>query len=321
MDTAHPLPNLIDRYHHYQQAVGRAEGTIKRYGFTFTLFQRFLAESGIEATGAALTSQTMERFSRWLWKTPTNPQHGSTQRSASGIHAHLRDMRAFTRWLYEEELLGREVRITMAKLPKRLFRILTEEEMARVWQSTYLTGTSSRAIRNRALIAFMLDTGLRREEVASVTLSSLNLTARTVTVIGKGNKERRVFFSTTVRELLNEFLAIRGLDDEPLFHLNADGIRTTFRRIQLDVGLEKFSPHVLRHQFATQMLRSTKNLEYVRLLLGHEDYTTTKRYLALTDEDLQEAHEEASPFTSLLGSMDAPSRPKRRVRYSSKSMR
>jgi site-specific recombinase XerD len=206
----------------------------------------------------------------------------------------------------------------MPKLPKRLVRVLDDTELQKVWQSKYLVGSSPLAIRNRAMLALMLDTGLRREEVATITLDNLSMERRTVTVIGKGNKERRVFFSLRVRELLKEFLAIRGVDDEPLFHLNAGGIRTQFRRIKEELGMDHFHPHLLRHQFATQMLRETKNMEYVRLLLGHEDYNTTKRYLQLTDEDLQEAHESGSPFDNLVG-QEEPTPIKRRQRYSAKA--
>lgn len=319
MEQTHQLHDLINRFATYQQAVGRAVGTRERYRFTFLLFERFLDQEQIPPDSRCLSTPIMERFAMYLRDTPTNPQHGNTKREESGIHAHLRDMRAFTRWLYKTELLDWSVEFPMPKLPRRLFRILTDEELERMWQSKYLTGTSHRSIRNRAMIALMLDTGLRREEVASLRLANVSIERRTVTVIGKGNKERRVFFSPSVKDRLREFLAIRGIDNEPLFHLNADGIRTTFRRIQQDTGLDAFHPHMLRHQFATMMLRQTKSMEYVRLLLGHEDYNTTKRYLSLTDEDLQEAHEAASPFDSLMRKTAKEPIPlPRRHRYSSK---
>jgi site-specific recombinase XerD len=300
MDTKESLHSLVARFERHQSAVGRAEGTRDRYRYTFLLFERFCDATEIPFESEALSSAVMDRFAIWLRETPIREQKGTTKREASGIHAHLRDMRAFTRWLRSNELLAKDVAFPLPKIPKRLFRILTEEELRRMWASKYLTGDSPLAIRNRALVAFMLDTGLRREEVASLTLKDLSLERRVATVIGKGDKERRVFFSSRVRSYLREFLAIRGVDDEPLFHLGAGGIRSTFRRIKEETGLEQFHPHLLRHQFATTMLRETRNMEYVRLLLGHEDYNTTKRYLSLTDEDLQEAHDEGSPFNKLI---------------------
>jgi site-specific recombinase XerD len=316
MDT--PLAQLIDRFSQYQTAAGRARGTIQRYQITFRLFTRFLSATDRPESRASLTGETMQAFALHLRDTPIHPQHGTTRRAEAGIHAHLRDLRAFTRWLNQAGLLDEVIRYPMPKLPRRLFRILTDDEMARLWQSKYLTGSGALSVRNRAMLALMLDTGLRREEVASLTLESINLNSRRLTVIGKGNKERQMVFSPTVRDMVREFLSIRGVDDEPLFHLTANGIKTMFRRIQLDVGLEKFHPHQCRHQFATTMLRRGEHLEVIGVMLGHDDYNTTRRYLSIDDTDIARAHEAASPFDTMMGQTapPAPSRP--RQRYSNR---
>lgn len=321
METVQPLRVLIDRFHQHQAAVGRTKGTVERYGYSFLLFERYLAATEIKADSDALTSPIIEGFALWLRDTPVSPQHGTTRRAESGIHAHLRDLRAFCNWLQREEFLEHSVRFPMPRIPRRLFRILTDEELQRVWGSQYLTGTSSRSIRNRAMISLMLDTGLRREEVAGLTLDSISLERRRLTVIGKGNKKRQMVFSPAVRDRLKQFLAIRGIDSEPLFHLTADGIRTTFRRIQQDAGLEKFHPHQLRHQFATAMLREGIQLEVIGVMLGHEDYNTTRQYVSLDDNDIALAHAKASPFEALMLKVDqGDDLPRRRTRYSSKQI-
>lgn len=317
---ARPLDDLVIRFATYQSAVGRAAGTRERYGYTFVLFRRFLEDAEMPPTSRSLTTEAMEGFAIWLRETPVNPQHGNTRRAESTTHAHLRDMRAFTRWLVRTDLLPKDLHFPMPTVPRRLFRVLTDAELERMWNSAYLTGSSPRSIRNRAMVALMLDTGLRREEVARLTLDGVSLAGRMVTVIGKGNKERRVPFSTGVRDYLKEFLAIRGIDHEPLFHLHADGIRTTFRRIQLETGLEKFHPHQLRHQCATMMLRKGTHPEMLSMMLGHEDYNTTRRYLTTRDEDLQEAHEGASPFETFMEDRQVPEPIQRRRRYSSKGV-
>lgn len=321
MDDSYPLDDLIARFAHHQRAMGRAPGTIARYQYSFQLFSRFLEAEGLDRTSLVQVTSVMECFALWLRTSPAKPQHGKTTREESSIHAHLRDLRAFTRWLNRQELLSREVHYPMPKIPKRLFRILTDDELQRVWASRYLTGNGGLSIRNRALIALMLDTGLRREEVASLTLDSISLERKRLTVVGKGNKERQMVFSTAVRDRLKEFLAIRGIDDAPLFHLSAHGIRSTFRRIQQDVGLEKFHPHQLRHQFATAMLREGISLEVIGVMLGHDDYNTTRRYVSLDETDITLAHEQASPFESLMQRVGVPLEPpKRRRRYSAKAI-
>jgi hypothetical protein len=104
MDTFH-LDELIERFRHYQAAVGRATGTQARYHYTFLLFGRSLEAEGLPRTNAVLSTEVMERFARWLRVTPAKPQHGQAQRSESGIHAHLRDLRAFCKWLLDQDLL------------------------------------------------------------------------------------------------------------------------------------------------------------------------------------------------------------------------
>lgn len=90
---------LIDKFRIHQDGIGRADGTVERYRNTFLLFTRYLESEGLEATRDCLKSETMNRFASWMRATPANEHHGAAQRAESGIHAHLRDPRAFTRWL------------------------------------------------------------------------------------------------------------------------------------------------------------------------------------------------------------------------------
>jgi site-specific recombinase XerD len=83
----------------------------------------------------------------------------------------LKDLRALVRWLYKEDLLPELIEVPVPKLPQHYFPVLTQDEMTRVWQSSYLRGRSSMAIRNRAVLGLMLDTGIRRAEVCGLALS------------------------------------------------------------------------------------------------------------------------------------------------------
>src|SRR5215207_338175 len=121
-------------------------------------------------------------------------------------------------------------------------------------------------------------------------------------------------FRPAVRDYLKAFLAIRGIDSEPLFHLSSAGIGTTFRRIQVQLGLKKFHPHQLRHQFATSMLRDGVSLELIGVMLGHEDYNTTRRYISLDESDIQGVHNAASSFEALANRLQQTPA-KRRPRY------
>jgi len=222
-------------------------------------------------------------------------------------------MRAFLRWLNNEGLLERSVNVPVPRLPQTLFPILTDAELAQIWSSRYLRGRSPLATRNRALLGLMLDTGLRRAEVESLTLAALTVEDGLLTVTGKGNKQRRVPFSSSVAHLLAEWVRLRGNEPGSLFWLKAAGIRMVFRRIQEDLGLEIFHPHQLRHQAATMMVRNNSDLETVRRILGHSDISTTARYLSMTDADLRAKHAAASPYDSFMKASETivPARRKR----------
>ncbi|MGI8482658.1 MAG: tyrosine-type recombinase/integrase, partial [Thermomicrobiales bacterium] len=200
------------------------------------------------------------------------------------------------------------------------FPILTNQDLERVWTSRYLTGKSLMATRNRALVGLMLDTGLRRAEVANVTLQCLDLADCLLTVTGKGDKQRRVPFSSGVRALLELWLDVRGSEPGRLFWLAPQSIKTIFRRIKDELGLEIFHPHQLRHQAATMMVRNNADVASVQRILGHSDISTTLKYRAMSDEDRRAKHAAASPYDSLMKANETIA-PVRRKRLSLKEQR
>lgn len=315
MEPATPLDDLEARYVAHHRALGHSQATINRYQATFSLYHRFLADASLRQDSQSLTTEAVKRFAIWLRETPIRPIRGSTVRSPVGVHCSLKDMRAFTRWLVAEEVLDQPLKIRMPRLPQTLFPILTDEELGRVWKSRYLTGRSSMATRNRALLGLMLDTGLRRTEVSSLNVKDLELADCLLTVTGKGNKQRRVPFSTSVRVLLEEWLHVRGNEESSVFWLSSNGVRTVFRRIGDDVGLARFFPHQMRHQAASMMVRNNADLESVRRILGHSDLSTTAQYLSLSDADLRAKHAAASPFDALMRDHQEE-RPRKRKRLS-----
>lgn len=300
MEPTVPLQEWIETYLGHHEALNHSPKTITHYQNTFKLFCRYLDECGMPADSRCLTTSTMHHFARWLRDTPIKERRGRTERTPVGVFGILKDLRAFTRWLHAEQLLERPVNIPMPRLPQTLFPILSDTELEHIWTSRYLNGRSPLATRNRALLGLMLDTGLRRAEVASLMLSSIDLHDCLLTVMGKGSKQRRVPFSSGVKQLLESWLTIRGDEPGSLFWLKAAGIRMVFRRIEEELELPAFHPHLLRHQAATMLVRNNADLESVRRILGHADLATTAKYLSMSDEDLRTKHAAASPYESLM---------------------
>jgi site-specific recombinase XerD len=288
----------------HHEALGRSPKTISHYHDSFALLNRYLAEHEHAADTSSLTSPILQRFAAWLREEPTKGWRGSTKRSPTGVHGVLKDVKAFVRWLAAEELIMHSVTVPVPTLPQMLFPILTDEEIDRGWRSQHLTFPGDLGKRNRALLALMFDTGLRRAEVTGLEVADIDLENQLLRVVGKGNKERRVPFSTGVTLLLQEWLTARGNEPGSVFLLKPAGLRMLFDRIKEDAGLALFHPHQLRHQSATMMVRANADLHAVKRILGHSHISVTERYLSLSDDDLRAKHAVASPFEKIRAQLE-----------------
>lgn len=155
--------------------------------------------------------------------------------------------------------------------------------------------------RNIALIELLASTGCRNDEVRKITIKDVNLSERSIIVNGKGNKERKVFFSPEALEAMRTYIQVRGFGANPSHPLfcrhdkgvgkNVKGITTTtirdiVRVVAKIAGVKPFSPHYFRHAFAIKLLRETKDLTSVQDLLGHDDPASTRIYAKIYKEDL-----------------------------------
>ncbi len=154
-----------------------------------------------------------------------------------------------------------------------------------------------RQARDRALIYLLLDTGLRVSEAAALRVGDVDVEGRRVRVRGKGGKTRPRFVPAETRDLLGKQMGTRGLG-EPLFP-TAAGTALTDRQIRRLLtrwaalaGIARpVHPHLLRHTFATSLLKKTGNLRLVQRALDHESPTTTAIYAHVADDELQTAIE------------------------------
>ena len=195
------------------------------------------------------------------------------------------------------------------ELPRRrrtLPRTLSPAEAERLVEAA--SGTSPRALRDRALVELLYGAGLRVSEAVGLDKGSVDLDARLVRCIGKGSKERIVPIGRQAVTALRRYLA-RGrpfLDTRhrPELFLNAKGGGLTragafliLRRLAAKAGLEpeRVHPHLLRHSFATHLLEGGADLRSVQEMLGHADLTTTELYTHVSDRRRRELYFQAHP--------------------------
>jgi site-specific recombinase XerD len=152
--------------------------------------------------------------------------------------------------------------------------------------------------RNLAIMHLLRHTGVGVGELCNLRLSDIRISERkgSVLVRGKGDKERTVALNHDVREAVEAYLAVRpAAADDHLFlgqrgePLQTDGVQLIVRKLAKRAGLEKVTPHVLRHSFAKHVLDAGEDLATVSRLLGHERLETTAIYTEPTAADLEEA--------------------------------
>jgi len=228
----------------------------------------------------------------------------------SSIQRRLSALRSCYRFLFKRGLVDRDPvhNLTAPKRERPLPAFIREEEMDRLLDTDGMFADTFEGRRDKLIISMFYETGLRLSELVGLNLKDINLTAQSVKVLGKGNKERIVPFGDGLLHLINIYIGERAgiqvqeTDREALFvsakgkRLTGSSVRTMVRR-QLGLVTEqrKRSPHVLRHTFATTMLNHEANLESVKELLGHEKLQTTEIYTHTTFEELKKVYSEAHP--------------------------
>jgi len=173
-----------------------------------------------------------------------------------------RGLRSFSSWAFEEGYLDEHVmqRLKLPPLPKTQPEPLTEDETRRV-PTMSLYRTLERQ-RNFSIMMMFFDTGLRLSERINLKLSDIDMALGEMTVLGKGNKERKVPIGSQAKKALIDYLSKerpqpKSLVDEDRVCLTADGtpisqavVEKVFQRVRLAAGVPRLHPHVCRHTFA-----------------------------------------------------------------------
>lgn len=219
----------------------------------------------------------------------------------------LSAVRSLFTYLVREKIVtqdpSREIR--RPRLGRRLPRTLAPAEVVQLVQ---VDGDQPLALRNSAMIELMYACGMRVSEVVSLKMIQLNLEGGYVTVMGKGRKERVIPVGSYARERVVAYIQdarpqILGRRLSPyLFVTRAGGAMTRqgfwhlLKRRGLAAGVATtFSPHTLRHAFATHLLEGGADLRAVQMMLGHADIGTTEIYTHVARDRLRDVHRKFHP--------------------------
>ncbi|MDR2048390.1 MAG: tyrosine-type recombinase/integrase [Treponema sp.] len=310
-------------YLSYLKAVKGVSGrTLAAYGKDLERFASYCENSGFVPETA--TAAGVERFIADL---------SAEGIAAVSVNRALSSVRGFYRWLIR---FGRRkddpsVNIKNLKTPKALPAFLWEREMAAFAELPEKEGILW-PVRDKALILTMYSAGLRISELVSLAMPDIDPLFSGARVLGKGGKERFVFFSDEAAGAIKEYLPARAArlrlwtekkdagapggkgkpgkvqSTDKLFisrrgsAISVSGVRWIISRYGDRSGLDKHvHPHALRHSFATHLVNSGCDVRIVQEMLGHASISTTQRYTHVDMEHLRQAYMKAHPHAHTAG--------------------
>lgn len=217
---------------------------------------------------------------------------------ANSVNAIISCLKSFFGWLMTEEYIYKNpmLKIKTTKIPKRLRHAMTDEEVELLRQAC-------KTIREKALIEFLISSGCRLSEVVNIDKEDINWNERSLNVIGKGNKERKVYFSVKAKILLKKYIASRNDICPALFvscrnphgRLGGRAIEREIQKIAKRAEFDKsVYPHLFRHSFATHSINSGMPIHVLQHIMGHESTATTEIYAELSDENIMHEYKRIS---------------------------
>ena len=260
---------------------GKSYETMKNYYYTLKAFSKIIIKP-VNAIDLQDLRMYVAQF--------------SNNHSKSTVNTLTSNLKSFFKWLAAEEYIAKNpaVRLKQIKLPKRLRKSLTADELERLRDVCKTT-------RERALLEFIFSTGCRVGEVNKVNISDIDISNNSLRIIGKGDKERFVYFSPKARLYLQKYLLERKGENESLFvttryphaRLGRRSIEKEISNIAKRAGFDKsVFPHLLRHTMATLGMKSGASIITIQHLLGHTVPATTQIYAELSTESIKHEYDQ-----------------------------
>jgi integrase/recombinase XerD len=278
-----------------------------------------MVERGLAANTMMAYRRDLERLGGWL----AERERDLLTADRESLSGHLRDLRRHglsprsvgralvaVRGFYADLVsLGERgdnpaANLTAPRLLKKLPRVLSEGDVEALLEAPELA--TPLGVRDKAMLELLYATGLRVSELVGLEISQLNLEGGFLVAYGKGSKERIVPVGDTAEAWVRRYLS----DVRPVLvrgrHLGVfvsrrgtvmtrQGFWKILRAYGLAAGIERLSPHMLRHSFATHLLEHGADLRAVQMMLGHADISTTQIYTHIHQQRLRSLYDRYHP--------------------------
>lgn len=205
-----------------------------------------------------------------------------------------RNISSFFTWLEEEDYILKSPmrRIHKIKAKQTVKETISDEGIEKLRDACQNK-------RDLAIIDLLYSTGMRVGELVKLNRDDINFEQRECVVVGKGEKERRVYFDAKSKIHLQEYLAGRTDDNEALFvtldapfdRLKISGVEIRLRELGRKLNMEKIHPHIFRRTMATRAIDRGMPIEQVQKILGHSQIDTTMQYAIVNQSNVKASHQ------------------------------
>lgn len=272
----------VDLFISARKLEGIGEGTLNGYKHLLRSFHDFTKKSTVSIT----TNDVRLYLSSF------------ENNNLSTIGKKLSMINTFFEWLVTEEIIFRNParKIKQVKTPKRLPKAITEEDLEKIRDNCSDS-------RERALIETLYSTGCRLSEIANMKIEQIDYINNSILVIGKGNKERIVYFTQSAMFYIKKYLRERETEDDnfceylftterrPYRKMQNRTIQDIIRKLAEKSNInKKVTPHVFRHTMATIAMNNGIQLGDLQQLLGHSSPGTTLIYAEVSETRKKNAH-------------------------------
>ena len=272
---------LIDKFLSAKKIEGCSVKTIDYYRNII-----FKMTSSIEKSIKIITTEDLRKY--------LSEYKEANNSSLITIDNMRRIFSSFFAWLEDENYIIKSParRIHRVKTAKVIKNTFSDENIER------MRDLCKNDIRNLVIIELLLTTGMRVGELVNLNISDINFEERSCVVLGKGNKQREVYFDAKTKIHLQEYLGNRNDNDIALFvsknkpyqRLSISGIELIIRNIGKNINIDKAYPHKFRRTLATMAIDKGMPIEQVQKLLGHVKIETTMHYAMVNQNNVKISH-------------------------------
>lgn len=285
--------NYIDKFLEYLKSVKKhSDNTIISYQDDLKELASVLNNNIID-----INEENIKKYLNYLYDKSYNKN--TISRKLSGV-------RSFYNYLYNHDIIKINY-FTDVHNPKKIRSLphyLKTSEIDKVLDNT--NEVTLYGERNKLIVELLYVTGLRVSELVNIKLKDIDKYNKSIKILGKGSKERIVYYEDNCNKLLKKYLnnTRRKLDknNSEYLLLNKFGnklstrmIRNILNNLTIGTSIEQIYPHMIRHTFATTMLNNGADLMTVKELLGHESINTTSIYTHVTNEQIRKVFDSCHP--------------------------